>query len=79
MAAQAAAAAAGSRNTVPRLALNRAEAALALGVSIDFFDDHVALELRCIRRGRRRLYPLSELRRWLEEAAERPPTDGRAL
>jgi hypothetical protein len=76
MAAQAAA---GPRNPVPRLALNRAETAIALGVSIDFFDDHVALELRCIRRGRRRLYPVSEVRRWLEEAAERPPAEGRSL
>lgn len=60
------------RHPVPRLALNKTETAIALGVSIDFFDDHVALELRCIHRGRRRLYPVTEIRRWLEESAEGP-------
>lgn len=54
-----------------RLAFNKTEAATALGVSVDFFDEHIAGELRCVRRGRRRLYPLSELNRWLEQSAER--------
>lgn len=54
-----------------RLAFNKTEAATALGVSVDFFDDHVSHELRCVRRGRRRLYPVAELERWLERAAER--------
>jgi hypothetical protein len=40
-----------------------------LGVSIDFFDEHVAHELRVVRRGRRRLFPVRELERWLERAA----------
>ena len=44
-----------------RLALTRQEAAAALGVSVDAFDDHVAHELKCARRGRLRLYPLAEL------------------
>ena len=56
---------------VPRLALTKAEAAQALGVSIDFFEDHVMHELRIVRRGRRRLIPLAELARWLERSAER--------
>lgn len=54
-----------------RLALSKAEAAAALGVSIDFFDAHVAHELRIVRRGRRRLIPLRELERWLESNAAR--------
>jgi excisionase family DNA binding protein len=52
-----------------RLAYSRAEAADALGVSVDFFDEHIAHEVRAVRRGRRRLYPVRELERWLEEAA----------
>src|SRR4051794_16685478 len=55
---------------VPRLALTKAEAAEALGVSVDFFEDHVMLELRIVRRGRRRLIPVAELVRWLESSAD---------
>ena len=56
---------------VPRLALTKAEAAEALGVSVDFLEDHVMCELRIVRRGRRRLIPLAELTRWLEASADR--------
>ena len=52
-----------------RLALSPDEAAAAVGVSRDFFDEHVAPELRIVRRGRRRLIPVRELERWLEESA----------
>jgi len=52
-----------------RLALSPDEAAAAVGVSRDFFDLHVAPELRIVRRGRRRLVPVRELERWLEESA----------
>ena len=52
-----------------RLAYSRAEAAAALGVSVDFFDEHIAHEVRAVRRGRRRLYPVRELVRWLDQAA----------
>jgi excisionase family DNA binding protein len=55
--------------SVPRLALSKAEAAAALGVSIDFFEQHVMPELRVVRRGRRRLIPVRELDRWLGENA----------
>lgn len=54
---------------VRRLALSPDEAAAALGVSRDFFDEHVLPELRVVRRGRRRLVPVSELERWLEASA----------
>lgn len=58
-------------SSVRRLALSKAEAAEALGVSVDFFDEHVVHELRIIRRGRRRLIPLHELERWIEVNASR--------
>jgi excisionase family DNA binding protein len=56
--------------TLPRLALSKAEAAASLGVSVDFFDEHIAHELRMVRRGRRRLIPVRELERWLDEQAD---------
>lgn len=54
-----------------RLALNKTEAATLIGVSVDFFDQHIAHELRCVRRGRRRLYPVNELESWLDRSSER--------
>jgi excisionase family DNA binding protein len=54
-----------------RLALSKSEAAAALGVSVDFFDEHIAPDLRIVRRGRRRLIPVRELERWLDENAAR--------
>jgi excisionase family DNA binding protein len=57
-------------STAPsRLALTRTEAAEALGVSVDFFDEHIAPELRIVRIGRRRLIAVDELRRWLRTTA----------
>ena len=55
---------------IPRLSLSKQEAADALGVSIDFFDEHIANELRMVRRGRRRLIPVRELERWLDRHAD---------
>jgi hypothetical protein len=66
------------QGTVHRLAYTRTEAAQALGVSVDFFDDHVALELRCVYRGRRRLYPVNELEEWLETNTARQPLADRS-
>lgn len=54
-----------------RLALSKAEAAQALGVSVDFLEEHVLPELRVVYRGRRRLIPVRELERWLDESAVR--------
>jgi excisionase family DNA binding protein len=54
-----------------RLAWSPEEAAAALGVSRDFFDEHVLPELRVVRRGRKVLVPTAELERWLAENAAR--------
>ncbi|MCZ7589199.1 MAG: hypothetical protein M5U27_10185 [Gaiella sp.] len=49
-----------------RLALTPAEAAAAIGCSIDFFDEHVRPELRLVRRGRKVLISVREVERWLD-------------
>ena len=64
----------------PRLALSPDEAAALLGVSRDYFDEHVLDELRIVRRGRRILVALSELERSLDRARRALPSvepDGR--
>jgi excisionase family DNA binding protein len=58
-----------SEATTGRLALSKSEAAAALGVSVDFLEQHVIGELRVVRRGRRRLIPVGELERWLDTNA----------
>jgi len=60
-----------ARAPVPRVALTRAEAAAALGLSVEAFRVHVQPHLRLIRRGRIVLVPLVELERWAIESAER--------
>jgi excisionase family DNA binding protein len=47
------------------------EAADALGVSPDFFDEHVRPELRLVRVGRLVFVPVAELERWLERNSAR--------
>lgn len=54
-----------------RLALSPDEAAAALGVSRDYLDEHIAPELRWVRRGRRKFVAVRELERWLEREAVR--------
>jgi len=54
----------------PRLALSKPEAAAALGMSLNSFERHVQPELRVIRRGKLRLFPVRELERWLEANAD---------
>jgi hypothetical protein len=39
-------------------------------MSLDSFERHVQPDLRLIRRGRLRLVPVDELRRWATEQAE---------
>jgi hypothetical protein len=43
----------------------------ALGLSDDFFREHIAGELRWVRRGRKKLVAVTELQRWLDENAAR--------
>lgn len=54
----------------PRICLTPPEAAASLGVGATFFDTEIAPELKVIRRGRKRLYPVAELERWAAENAE---------
>jgi hypothetical protein len=68
----------GAASTQPaRLALTRAEAARALGMSIDSFERYVQPELRLVRRGKLRLIPVAEIERWLVENASRTLDTGR--
>lgn len=60
------------RGALPRLCVKPDEAAQMLGVSRDYFDEHVKPELRIVRRGRRILIAVTELERWLDRAATRP-------
>ena len=53
---------------VPQLALSPDEAAASLGVSRDYLDEHIAAELRWVRRGRRKFVSVVELERWLEKS-----------
>ena len=62
---------AGGQSTLPRLSVSPDEAAAMLGVSRDYFDEHVIGELRVVRRGRRILIALTELERWLDRSATR--------
>jgi hypothetical protein len=59
----------GEAAPVPRLALSPDEAAAALSISRDHFDEHVAPELRWVRRGRRKFVAVAELERWLARSA----------
>jgi excisionase family DNA binding protein len=52
---------------VARVTLTKAEAAEALGISLDHFERHVRPHLRVIRCGRRVLIRLGELQRWAQE------------
>jgi hypothetical protein len=56
---------------VPRLALTIEEACAALGYSWDFWRAHIEPGVRVVRRGRKKLVPVRELERWLEQEANR--------
>jgi hypothetical protein len=56
---------------IPRVALTPAEAAAALGVGPDFFNEEIRPDLQLIRRGRKVLVPVAELERWVSENVER--------
>jgi len=60
------------RRALPRLCVKPDEAAQMLGVSRDYFDEHVKPELRIVRHGSRTiLVPVAELVRWVERNAAR--------
>lgn len=52
--------------SVPALALRRSEAAAALGVSVEHFDQHVRPHVPATRMGAVTVYPTAGLTRWLE-------------
>lgn len=54
-----------------RKTLSKAEAAGALGVSVDYFDRHVMPELRVVSRGARVLVPVDALDAWVSQAQAR--------
>ena len=56
--------------TVRPIALSKPEAAAALSMSVDSFERHVQSDVRCIRRGRLRLYAVAEIERWALDSAE---------
>jgi hypothetical protein len=57
--------------TTSPIAVTRETAARMLGMSVDSFEKFVQAEVRIIRKGKMRLVPVDELRRWAEANAER--------
>jgi hypothetical protein len=55
---------------VPRIALTQQEACAALGCSEEVFVEHIRPNLRVVRRGRKRLFPVDELRRAVDSMAD---------
>ena len=53
------------------VAVTREVAAAALGMGITMFSERVQPELKVIRCGSKVLVPVTELRRWVQENAER--------
>ena len=60
-----------------RLALQRKEAAAALGIGVDSFDRHVRPHIACTYIGSTRLWTVAELERWLAGATTYPVGSGR--
>jgi hypothetical protein len=52
------------------VAVSRANAATALGVSLSFFETEIQPELRLVRRKSKVMVPVAELERWLIENAK---------
>ena len=59
-----------NRPPTPALALNIEESCAALGVSWDTWKKEIEPEVRLVRQGTRKLVPVKELERWLEEHAD---------
>jgi hypothetical protein len=56
---------------VDRLAYSKAEAAEALGISVDSVERYVWPDVKLLRMGRLVLVPVVELERWIERNAAR--------
>jgi hypothetical protein len=56
-----------SERPIPRIALTASEAAESLGMSLDSLERYVQPEVRVVRRGRLRLFPVRELESWAAE------------
>ena len=54
----------------PAIALTRADAAAALGLSLDSFEKYVQSDLKLVRRGSLRLVPVAQLEEWVARNAE---------
>ena len=54
------------KNGITKIETSR-QAAEALGMSLRHFQRHVQPHLRCVYSGQLRLYPKSELQRWIDE------------
>jgi excisionase family DNA binding protein len=59
-----------SKPTTPALALSIEQACAALGVSWDTWRSSIEADVRIVRLGRRKLVPVAELQRWLDNHAE---------
>jgi hypothetical protein len=55
----------------PCLAVQHKDAPAVLGLKKTSFEKYVVPEVRCVRLGPMRVYPVAELERWLERHAER--------
>ncbi|TMC67855.1 MAG: helix-turn-helix domain-containing protein [Chloroflexi bacterium] len=53
-------------------AVSKRDAAAMLGISVDSFERYVQAELKVAYVGRRRVYPVAELEKWLREHSGRP-------
>jgi excisionase family DNA binding protein len=60
----------GRAEGAPALALSVKQACASLGVSWDTWHEHIEHEVKIVRIGRRKLVPVRELERWLDEHAE---------
>lgn len=59
-----------TRPKPPRIAVTSAEAADSLGMAVNSFEQYVVPHVKVIRRGRLKLFAVTELQRWADESGE---------
>ncbi len=59
-----------SKPAPPALALSIEQACASLGVGWDLWKSSIEHEIRIVRIGRRKLVPVAELEKWLDQHAE---------